>query len=252
MILAIVQARMNSTRLPGKVLKPILDRPMLHYHVSRLARAQRINRVVVATTERSDDDAVANYCRDELDVPCLRGSTDNVLQRYEMAARAFPETRHVIRTTADCPLIDPALVDRVVDHYLARQPGLDYLRLDVEKFPRGLDIEVFKRTALAAAYRNARTAEEKEHVTPYIYRTSGRFRTDRHSRPAPLAPVRLCVDTKEDFEMVRRILEALMPALPDFTWTDVMDWLDANPNVKAINAGVEQKTLPPKSTTYAR
>lgn len=241
-VIAITQARFGSTRLPGKVLKPIAGRPLLWWHLTRLQRCRLLDGIVVATTEEPEAAEIAAIAQG-LGVPVWRGPLDDVLARYQGAAE-MSGAATVVRVTSDCPLIDPMLVDRLIAAFAEAGPGLDYLSLDVSRLPRGLDAEIFPVTALATAAREAVAPEEREHVTAFLYRRRERFRI------ASLAPegiegrgLRLCVDTAEDFDLVTRIIAALAPKFPAFGWDDIARLLAANPDWAEINAAVAQKPV---------
>lgn len=242
-VVCISQARMSSTRLPGKVLMPLCGKPLLHYHISRLLRAQRLDQLVVATTHEPADDPIERFCAAS-GIACYRGATDDVLGRFAGCARRY-RAEVVVRVTADCPLIDPILVDRAVDALLTGEDAPDYVNLDYAHYPRGLDVEVFRRATLEEAERLAGTAYEREHVTPYIYNHPERFRRREIQSEDP-ARYRWCIDEQADFDLVARMLEALLPHNPDFTWRDCIALMRANPDWPAINAHVEQKAaIPP-------
>jgi spore coat polysaccharide biosynthesis protein SpsF len=230
----VVQARMGSTRLPGKVLKDIAGRPMLSYQMERLRRVKRAERIVVATTDQPADDAVERFCRKEK-IACVRGSEDDVLARYHLAIERFP-TDVVVRITADCPLIDPAIVDEAIAAY---EP--DYVSNMLEiTYPYGMAVEVFSAQALREAHREAKDPAEREHVTPFIWRRPQRYRLKSLTMTPNLSHHRWTVDTPEDFELVSRLLKTLKP---HFTLQDVLAVLDEHPDWCAINAHVEQKAL---------
>lgn len=242
-VVCISQARMTSTRLPGKVLMEAAGRPLLAHHLERLARCRTLDALVLATTVNGTDDPVAELAR-SLGVPVFRGDEQDVLGRFAGAA-AMAGADVVVRVTADCPLIDPALVDRVVAAFLEPAPPLDYLSLDVTRFPRGLDSEVFTRAALDEATATATDPAEREHVTAHIYRRPERFRIG-----APLAPEdgsvldqRWCVDEAADLELVRRLLGALLPENPGFGWQDCCNLLRQHPEWADLNGSVRQNTL---------
>ena len=180
MILGILQARASSRRLPGKVLKPILGRPMLERQIERLRRARRLDGLVVATSTDAGDDAIDALCR-SLGVECFRGSLEDVLDRfYRAVLRHAPQS--AVRLTADCPLADPAVIDRLVELHAAG--GYDYTSNTlVRTYPDGLDAEVVALPCLEAAWREAALPSEREHVTPFIYNRPQRFRLiDKRSR----------------------------------------------------------------------
>ena len=230
----VVQARMGSTRLPGKVLKDIAGRPMLSYQMERLRRVKRAERIVVATTDQPADDAVERFCQKEK-IACVRGSEHDVLARYHLAIERFPADV-VVRITADCPLIDPAIVDDAIAAY---EP--DYVSNMLEiTYPYGMAVEVFSAQALREAHREAKDPAEREHVTPFIWRRPQRYRLKSLTMTPNLSHHRWTVDTPEDFELVSRLLKTLKP---HFTLQDVLAILDEHPDWCAINAHVEQKAL---------
>lgn len=230
----VVQARMGSSRLPGKVLKDIAGRPMLSYQMERLRRVKRAERIVVATTDQPADDAVERFCQKEK-IACVRGSEHDVLARYRLAIERFPADV-VVRITADCPLIDPAIVDEAIAAY---EP--DYVSNMLETtYPYGMAVEVFSAQALREAHREAKDPAEREHVTPFIYRHPERYRLRSLTMAPNLSHHRWTVDTPEDFELVSRLLKTLKP---HFTLQDVLAVLDEHPDWCAINAHVEQKAL---------
>lgn len=225
---------MGSSRLPGKVLKDIAGRPMLSYQMERLRRVKRAERIVVATTDQPADDAVERFCQKEK-IACVRGSEHDVLARYHLAIERFPADV-VVRITADCPLIDPAIVDEAIAAY---EP--DYVSNMLETtYPYGMAVEVFSAQALREAHREAKDPAEREHVTPFIYRHPERYRLKSLTMAPNLSHHRWTVDTPEDFELVSRLLKTLKP---HFTLQDVLAVLDKHPDWCAINAHVEQKAL---------
>lgn len=244
-IVAISQARMTSTRLPGKVLLEAAGKPLLVHHLERLSRSPGLDAVVLATTVNAGDDPLA-ACAAKLGVPVFRGDEQDVLGRFAGAA-AMADAGFVVRVTSDCPLIDPALVGALVAAFLegrAETPPLDYLSIDTTRYPRGLDAEILTRAALDEAASRATDPAEREHVTPYVYRRPDRFRLG-----SPLAPAsevgahRWCVDEPADFDLVRRLLEALCPVNPDFGWQDCCKLLRDHPDWMDINRAIRQKTL---------
>jgi spore coat polysaccharide biosynthesis protein SpsF len=241
-IVAISQARMNSTRLPGKVLMPILGRPLLWWHLTRLQRAPLVDAVVVATTEAPGSDPIARIA-EALGIAVYRGSEEDVLARFAGAA-AMADAATIVRVTSDCPLIDPDLVDRVIATYLDHRPATDYVSLDVGCFPRGLDTEVFSRAALEAAMAEATDPFEHEHVTPFLWRRPERFGLRQVGGGAAPKPYRFCVDEAEDFALVTRLIETLAPGRPDFGWQECVALIDADPGLAALNAHIRQRWAP--------
>lgn len=238
---AIIQARLGSTRLPGKVLLPLLGEPVLTHVVRRVARASSVDAVVVATTTRPEDDAIVDLAAVQAWL-VERGSEVDLLDRYLRAARAHDADR-VVRITSDCPLVDPAVIDDVVGVLAAT--GADYASntLEPRTFPRGLDVEAMTRTALETADLGDHDPDSREHATPYIYRHPERFHLARVPLTVDLSEHRWTVDTAEDYELVRRIFEAL--GRDDFGWRDALAVVEANPGWSELNRHVEQKAVPP-------
>jgi spore coat polysaccharide biosynthesis protein SpsF len=214
--LAILQARMSSSRLPGKVMAPVLGEPMIGRQVERLRRSARIDKLMVATSTDTSDDALAAYC-EGLGLEVFRGALDDVLGRYCAALARHPEATAVVRLTADCPLADPGLIDKVIAQH--HEAGADYTSntLGSRTYPHGLDAEVIRPDVLADA--NERTVDpyEREHVTPYIYRRPERYRLAGVARHDSLAKLRWTVDTPADLAFVRDVYAKLYPFDPEFT-----------------------------------
>lgn len=241
-IVIIVQARMSSTRLPGKVLLEVLGKPLLEYQIERLRRVRQADQIVVATTINAADDPITALCM-RMGVPFWRGSEHDVLARYHDAARAH-RAEVVVRVTSDCPLIDPSVIDATIAHYLRHRAQLDYVSNSLERsFPRGLDTEVFSFDALAEAFAEAVDPAEREHVTPFLYRRPQRYRLGNVACREDLSRHRWTVDTPQDFELIDRIIGALHPILPQFGLWDAAAWLKGRPELCALNAHVEQKRL---------
>ena len=236
----IVQARMASTRLPGKVLREVLGKPLLGYQLERLRRAGTVNRTVIATTTRGVDDAIADFCESN-EVACFRGSEDDVLDRYYNAALEN-DADIVVRVTSDCPLIDPAVIDRVVKTYLTNSDRTDYVSNTLERtYPRGMDTEVVSMLALAEAHHEAESKPDREHVTPFFYRQPERYRLMSVRNDEDLSAHRWTVDTPEDFELIRRIITALYAEKPEFTMRDCLDLIKRNPDWQKLNQDIMQK-----------
>jgi spore coat polysaccharide biosynthesis protein SpsF len=231
-VLAVLQARMSSSRLPGKVLAQILSRPMIALQIERLRRARRLTDLVVATSRGAEDDAIAACCQ-EIGAGCYRGPLDDVLARFTGALAAAGTPKTFLRLTADCPLADWTLVDRCIEAHEISGADLTYTS-EGWTFPKGLDVEVVETAALLAADREARDPYEREHVTPFIYRHRERFALHSLTRDPPLR-YRWTVDTPEDFEFVSAVYEALYPGKPDFTSEDVLAWQAEHPDRVLIN-----------------
>ncbi|MDZ8135045.1 MAG: glycosyltransferase family protein [Nostoc sp. DedQUE04] len=234
----IVQARMTSTRLPEKVLKKVLDKPLLEYQIERLKRVKLIDEIVIATTNNSTDLPIIELC-DRLSIPYFRGSEEDVLARYYGAAKEH-QADVVVRVTSDCPLIDPQVIDKVIQFYINYE--YDYVSNSLERsYPRGMDTEVFSFLALHQAFVEATAQPDREHVTPFIYMHPERYRLAQVVYSENESSHRWTVDTADDFELIKRIIEALYPEIPKFTLEDCLDLLRKYPDWSRINAHVEQK-----------
>ncbi len=240
-IVIIVQARMGSERLPQKVMKEVMSRALLDYQIERLQRVKKADALVIATTENPQDDAIISFCENR-GVTWFRGSEQNVLKRYYLAAKkAYADT--VVRVTGDCPLIDPQIIDQVIEAFINEFPQVDYASNTLKRtYPRGMDTEVFSFEVLEKAYRFALRPFEQEHVTPYIYQHPDIFRLKSVEKKKNHSDFRLTVDTEEDFLLIKTILENLYPSSPDFTLADVIELLDAHPDWKQLNAHIPQKS----------
>jgi spore coat polysaccharide biosynthesis protein SpsF len=235
-----IEARMTSTRLPGKVLLPVLGRPMLAMMVERVRRVPGVDAIVIATTVNASDDPIAELAA-RLGVGCHRGSEEDVLQRVLDAARAH-DLDVIVELTGDCPLIDPAVIASVIATY--RTAGVDYVSncLDSRTFPLGMETQVFATDILADVARRTDDAGDREHVSLYIYRHPELYSLQNHPAPAPLADgARLTLDTPADYELIRRVFEALYPTKPDFDLAAILALFRRQPELRALNAGVAQK-----------
>jgi spore coat polysaccharide biosynthesis protein SpsF len=241
-IIAIIQARTGSTRLPGKVMMDISGKPMLSRVVERTKRAQSLEDVVVATTIETSDEPIVKLCEAN-EWPYFRGSEDDVLDRYYRAARVH-RGDVVVRITSDCPLIDPTLIDEVVQVFLDRQQDLDYVsnNLQLRSFPRGLDIEVIRFSCLKKAWEEDRNPAWREHVTQYVRHHPELFRLHRVVNDQDYSSMRWTVDTPEDLEFVRTIYAHFGHDL--FSWHDILMALEQHPEWLAINRYVRQKAEP--------
>ena len=229
MIVAIIQARMGSSRFPGKTLADLAGRPMLSRVVERVRQARGLDKVVVATSTASGDSAIAEFCGRE-GIPCFRGSEDDVLDRFYHAAQEYGADV-VVRITADCPLIDPGVIDRVIERFQCGD--CDYVANILRyTYPDGLDTEVFSMAALERAWRDAKKPSEREHVTPYL--RAGGFRVANVENPEPMLgrPQRWTVDHPRDLEFVRRVYCAFQ-GRTDFSYFEVLELLKERPELAA-------------------
>jgi len=240
-IVATVQARMGSTRLPGKTLKPICGKPMLELLVERLKRS-KVDDIIIATTVAGTDEVISDLAA-EWGVKAFRGSEEDVLSRVLSAAEAFGADM-IVEITGDCPLLDPEVVDRCIDCFLAND--FDYVSNVVQRtYPRGLDTQVFPVAVLQEVSRKTNDPADREHVSLYIYEHPDEYRLGHVLAPPELTnpDMRWCVDTIEDFQLVEGVYEMLYPTNPEFTSLDVMNLLDERPELAAVNAGISQKKV---------
>jgi spore coat polysaccharide biosynthesis protein SpsF len=234
MILAILQARMSSTRLPGKALRPLAGAPMIQRQVERLRRCRRIDRLVVATSDDRSDDVLVEICN-AAPVAVFRGSLEDVLGRYIGAIDAFgEEAEHILRLTGDCPLADPELIDAVIARHL--ETGADYTAntWGRRSFPKGLDADIVRTAVLRQAGAEATDPYEREHVLPFIYRRPERYDLQGLAQEADEGEVRWTVDTPEDLAFVSAVYDGLYPDKPAFTSDDVRAFVRADPNLATL------------------
>ena len=233
-ILAITQARIGSTRLPGKILKTINGQSLLEIHIKRILKSKLISKLKIATTDEKDAVLIEEIAV-QLGVGVYKGSINNVLDRfYKTAVTEKPDW--VVRLTSDCPLIDANIIDKVIQFAVGKD--LDYASNVLEPtFPDGMDVEVFKFTALKQAFEQAKLDSELEHVTPYIWKNStfkggSLFKSDCLINDTDYSDYRLTVDTIEDFQLIEKVIHNLGT---DRTWKDYVAFLDGNLEVKNLN-----------------
>ena len=232
---AIIQARMRSTRLPGKVLLPLENIPLLEHVVERLLKVKNISEVVVATSILEEDNPIANYL-DKKGLKYFRGSQENVLKRYYDALHKYP-CDAVIRATSDNPLLEPSIVSELLEYF---ERG-DFNYCNCTGYPLGLTAEVFKASALKEAYNNATEPYEFEHVTPYM-----RFKMDNISylkSSEELSSYRFTVDTPEDYAFLTYIFHNIYRKNKAYTYKEIIEYLKVNPDLLEINSNVHQKKL---------
>ncbi|MBK3494836.1 glycosyltransferase family protein [Viridibacillus sp. YIM B01967] len=239
-IVGIVQARMGSTRLPGKVMKEINGIPLLEYQIERMQRSKLIDEIVIATTS-DNNDPIIQLCT-KLNVSYFEGSEQDVLERYYNAAEQY-DADLVVRMTSDCPLIDPEIIDSVIQYYCNNE--YDYVsNTQTRTFPRGMDTEVFSMNALRSAFFNANEAYEREHVTPHLYLNSDKYTIGQYiNSEKDISGFRLTVDTPEDFKLISIILLDLYKMDKHFDLEMIIEKLENNPELIKINANIQQKKL---------
>jgi spore coat polysaccharide biosynthesis protein SpsF len=241
-IAIIIQARMGSTRLPGKVLKQIQGKSVLRHVIERVSFSNFNPNIVIATTENIIDDPIMLEA-ERMEVQVYRGSENDVLLRYYEAAQ-FYRADIIVRITSDCPLIDYTVLDQMLARFIIDQEKLDYLSNTCDRtFPRGLDIEIFKFESLQKAYNEAKMEFEREHVTPYIWRHKELFRIKQFKNDINYANLRWTLDTTEDFELIKEIYDALYGGNNRFGMKEILIAYKNHPEWNLINASVEQKLI---------
>jgi spore coat polysaccharide biosynthesis protein SpsF len=238
-VVAIIQARMGSTRLPGKVLKDLAGATVLERVVSRVRRCRLVSDVVVATSAEPADEVILNECK-RLGTEAFRGSEQDVLDRYYRAAQqAGAEV--VVRITSDCPLIDPEVSDKTIQKFLVERP--DYASNALERtYPRGLDTEVMTFAALECAWTEARQAYQREHVTPFLYQHPERFKLLSVKGDHDYSQYRWTLDTPEDLEFLRAVYARSIDH-QDLSWRDVLNIVQREPELAEMNRHIVQKTI---------
>ena len=234
----IVQARMTSTRLPGKVLKTVLGKTLLEYQIERLQRVKLADQIVIATTTNENDQSIIDLCQ-RISIPYYCGSEEDVLSRYYEAATLY-KADTVVRLTSDCPLIDPTVIDEVINYF--NKHKCDYISNTLDRtYPRGMDTEVFPYKILKEAFEKAIELPEREHVTPFIYHRPEQYCLESVKLITDQSQYRWTVDTPEDFELIEKILSVLYPANPEFSMQDCLELLQKHPEWEEINSHIEQK-----------
>ena|SRR3989338_6387864 len=236
---AIIEARMGSTRLPGKTLLPIVGKPAIQLLIERLKIAKKIDAIILATTTNAEDDAIEKFCK-ENQVICYRGSSDDVLGRVYSAAKKY-NTDVVVEVTGDCPLLDPWLIDDCIDIFL--RSDYDYLsNFLVQTYPPGIDVQIFSFRVLEEINKLAKSEKFREHVTLYILKHPEKYKMHNVT-----APPELCypnwhieLDEQRDYELIKKIYESLYFKNPKFTTMDIINLLKANPEWLDINKDVKR------------
>jgi spore coat polysaccharide biosynthesis protein SpsF (cytidylyltransferase family) len=232
-VVAIIQARMSSSRLPGKVLMPLANKPVLAHIVERLSYCKMVEKIVVATTDKDSDDPVVDYCVNN-NIDYYRGSLDDVLDRYYQAAKIY-HADPIVRITGDCPVIDPVVVDAVITGYLSGE--YDCYGLGGE-FPDGLDCTVFSFSAIEKAWKEAKLQSEREHVGPYIENNLHLFRNGALELFQGLGHQRWTLDESNDYELLSKIFNELYRPDSPFLTHDILQFIQNNPELSAINSKI--------------
>jgi len=240
MIIAILQARVGSTRLPGKVLKIIQNKTILELIIERVQQSTLVDKIVVATTDNKKDDEILEIC-EKLGIESFRGSEEDVLDRfYQCSVLHKPDL--IIRLTSDCPLIDPYHIDRLIQYSLDHKNEFDYFSNCREPtLPDGLDVEVIPFETLERAWNEAKKPYEREHVSPYIYLNPNLFKIASYKNPDDYSHHRWTLDTSEDFEFIKSIYSHFVGKKQQFFYLDdIIEYLKQNPDIYSINAGYKR------------
>ena len=235
MIGAIIQARMGSTRLPGKIMLPVLDKPILEYLINRIKKSSCIDEIIVATSINKNDDIIEKFCKTQK-IKCFRGSEEDVLLRYFEAAKKF-SVDVIVRLTSDTPLLDPKVIDKVVLKYNENQYDFvsNFFPLP-RTYPDGYNVEVFSMKILKQANQEAEKPSDREHVTTFITMQPNKFKKYRVDSEKDLSKYRLNLDYKEDFELIKSVIEKL-DGKTDLE--DIINWLDEHPEIIKLNSHIK-------------
>ncbi|WP_035302558.1 glycosyltransferase family protein [Clostridium sp. DL-VIII] len=242
-VVCIIQARVGSTRLPGKVLKKICGKTVLEHDIDRLKRVKNISKIIIATTTLEKDNSIVEEAN-RLEITYYRGSEEDVLSRYYYAAKEI-NADIVVRVTSDCPLIDSEATEKIIQFYKCNSEKYDYVSNTIDRtYPRGLDTEVFSFKALEKAFNEAELQRDREHVTPYIWDNSSLFRLYQYKNDIDYSGLRWTLDTIEDFELISSIYNMLYFEKGNkFNMNDIIELYKKNPELKEINKYVEQKKI---------
>ncbi|MFH0840004.1 MAG: glycosyltransferase family protein [Candidatus Omnitrophota bacterium] len=228
----IVQARTGSTRLPGKVLLKVLNKSVLEHLIERLMRAKAVDRIIVATTIAQDDNKIVDLAA-KMGISAYQGSEEDVLDRFYQTALQFG-LKDIVRITADCPLMDPSVIDKGIECYFSS--ATDYASNVLERtYPDGEDVEVFSFDALRRAWKETRLRSEREHVTLYVRKHPEKFKLTNFKNEINIADKRWTLDREEDFIFVKKVYEGLYPDKQYFGMEDIMNFLKNNPGTEEIN-----------------
>jgi spore coat polysaccharide biosynthesis protein SpsF (cytidylyltransferase family) len=233
MVEVLIQARMSSTRLPGKVLLPLGGSTVLENVFERSQKAKLVNEVVLVTSNDKSDDPIEKLCEAK-GFKCYRGSLNDVLDRYYQAAKLFNAST-VVRITGDCPLIDPHIIDRVIRKFNSGKYDYVSTGREVTTFPDGLDTEVFSFASLERAWKEAKLPSEREHVTPYIWKNIQEFRVCHIKNKVDLSSYRLTLDEPNDYALLKEIFDNVSP----LKTSKVLEYIDSHPKVRSINADIK-------------
>jgi len=234
-VIAIIRARIGATRLPGKVLLPLAGKSVLEHVIIRVKKAKEISEVMVATSVKEDDKRIVKFC-EGFGTRVFCGSEEDVLDRFYQAAKLL-QPDHIVRITADCPAIDPEVIDDVIEKHL--ENGADYTSNSISlTYPNGEDVEVFKTAVLEKAWKEANLFSEREHVTPYMKNNPRIFKLFNVSYKTDLSKKRWTLDEEKDYNFLKEIFDNLYPLNPFFGMEDVLRFLKNNPKLEEINSAI--------------
>ena len=238
MIVGIIAARMSSSRLPGKVLLKIGEKTILQIMIERVKYSKTIDKIIIATSTNPDNDIIEKVCN-KLEITCIRGSEEDLISRYKLICDQIkPDI--IVKMGADSPLIDPLVIDKVVNTFLNGK--YDYVsNYGIPKtYPEGCTADVYTVTTLNEAFQEAKKPSEREHISPFMWNRPEKYSFFRVDYKKDLSNYRLSLDYHEDFIVIKSIFEALNIKNPNFTLEDIISWLDSNPNIKKINSHISQ------------
>lgn len=237
-IVAIVQARMGSTRLPGKIMLDVLGKPLLFRQLERISKAQLVDKIVVATSTQKEDDDIVEFCL-KYGYTCFRGSLDDLLDRHYQAAVRY-DADIILKIPSDCPLIDHRIIDLVIENYLNNIEKYDFVtNLKPGSWPDGNDVELMPIHTLEQAWIEAKSKTEREHTTPFIINPGNGFKIKNIVWQTGLdysATHRWTIDYPEDYQFIRRVYEELYPTNPDFSLEDILNLILIKPDIQDINS----------------
>ncbi len=238
MVIAIIQARLGSTRLPSKVLKKIENKTLLELYINRLKPSKLINKVVIATTVNIEDDAIEQLA-EEINIECFRGSENDLLDRYYQCAKKY-NGDIVVRVTPDDPFVDYEVVDRAIQIYL--DGDYDFVINHFEPtFPEGLDVEVYSINALKESWEKAKLLSEREHVFPYIQNNQNQFKIHNFKQDKDYSHLRWTIDHQCDFDMTKEIYSHLYKTKQIFLQNDILELLEKHPEIAKMNSHIKRK-----------
>lgn len=241
-IVAIVQARLGSTRLPGKVLFNLEGKPILWHVVNRLKASEMLNRIVIATSNEIEDDKIEKFCI-ENNIDCFRGSENDVLDRYYQTAKLY-NAESIVRITSDCPLIDPEVTDRVIREFIDKKNDYDAgSNTIVRTFPRGLDTEIVHFSILEKIWHDSKLENEREHVTLHLYNNKDKYNLLSITNNFDLSYMRWTIDEHDDYKFLKEVYSRLYDKQSSkvFLLNDILKLLESKPEISEINMNVKQK-----------